>query len=152
MEKDKEVQEERPVRRTVKVLVAIDGSEIGDMIIKRSGQFQRSTGCELTILVVIDNVMSHRTIPDNPVARERVKEAEEILNKAKASLGSHGVSCNARVAMGPIAGEIVRIAEEEGFDIIFVGSRGLGGIKRMFLGSVADTVLRQAHCSVMLVR
>jgi nucleotide-binding universal stress UspA family protein len=149
---EKEVQGEKSPRRTIKVLVAIDGSEIGDMIIKRSGQFQRSTGCELTIMVVIDNVISHRTIPDNPVARERLKEAEEILKKARVSLESHGVGCTTRVAMGPIAGEIVRIAEEEGFDIIFVGSRGLGGIKRMFLGSVADTVLRQAHCSVMLVR
>ena len=152
MEKEKETQGKKAVRRTIKVLVAIDGSEISDMVIKRSGQFQKTTGCDLAVLAVIDSVISYKTMPENPASRERVKAAEEVLKKAQDELKNHNVECKTLVAMGPIAGEIIRIAKEGDFDIIFVGSRGLGGIKRMLLGSVADTVLRDAHCSVMLVR
>ena len=54
--------------------------------------------------------------------------------------------------MGPVAAEIVRIAEEEGFTSIFMGSRGNRGLKRMLLGSVADDVIRHAHCPVTVIR
>lgn len=48
--------------------------------------------------------------------------------------------------------KIVKFAEEEGYDHIVVGSRGNTGIKRVLLGSVADGVVRKAHCPVTVVR
>ena len=47
---------------------------------------------------------------------------------------------------------IGRIAEEGGYTSIFVGSRGNRGLKRMLLGSVADDVIRHAHCPVTIIR
>ncbi|MBX6765035.1 MAG: universal stress protein, partial [Rubrobacteraceae bacterium] len=48
--------------------------------------------------------------------------------------------------------EIVAVAEEIGADLVVVGSRGLGGLRRTLMGSVSDSVVRHAHCSVLVVR
>lgn len=138
--------------RRLKILVAIDGSEISDMVVKRSGQFASIVDCDFTVLSVIEDVVTYDNIPDTPLYQERKKKAEGILKKANDSLTKHGITCRTRTAIGPIGQEIVRVAQEGDYDIIFVGSRGLGGIKRMLVGSVAFEVLQHAHCSVTLVR
>jgi nucleotide-binding universal stress UspA family protein len=150
-EKDITTGEKRP-RRPMRVLMAIDVSPISDIVIKRSGQFARLTPCELTVLTVVENVIHQDSMPDDPLLRGKMKEAEEIVSRAAQTLESYGVECTTRCAVGPIDAEIVRFAEEGDFDCIFLGSRGLGGIKRMLLGSVADLVIRHAHCIVVVVR
>jgi nucleotide-binding universal stress UspA family protein len=46
----------------------------------------------------------------------------------------------------------VALAEELGADLIVMGSRGLGGVRRALMGSVSDSVVRHAHCPVLVVR
>jgi nucleotide-binding universal stress UspA family protein len=53
---------------------------------------------------------------------------------------------------GETTSEILRVAEEEGCDLIVMGTKGRTGLARMLLGSVAETVLRQAPCPVLTVR
>ena len=48
--------------------------------------------------------------------------------------------------------EVVHLSEEIGAGLIIMGSRGLGGIRRALMGSVSDSVVRHAHCPVMIVR
>lgn len=64
-------------------------------------------------------------------------------------LGAHGVETV--VVEGNPAAEIVRIARERDMSLIVMGSHGRGGISRAILGSVADKVMRTAHCPVMIV-
>ncbi len=47
---------------------------------------------------------------------------------------------------------IVRVAEEIGAGLIVMGSRGLGGVRGALKGSVSDSVVRHAHCPVLIVR
>lgn len=56
------------------------------------------------------------------------------------------------VLVGPPATEIVRYAREHGIDLIVVGTHGRGPIRRAFVGSVAERVLREAACPVLIVR
>jgi nucleotide-binding universal stress UspA family protein len=54
--------------------------------------------------------------------------------------------------MGRAAEEIVNLGEEIGVSLIIIGSRGRSGIRRTLLGSVSDSVIRHAHCPVLVVR
>lgn len=142
-------------RRKLKVLVAIDSSEISNIVIKRSGQFAKVTDCDLTVLNVVEPLPGSYAEMPGAIAdftRSKKEEAEEIVAKAQRTLKHYGVECKTQVGVGPVAAEIVEVAEEGNFDVVFVGSRGFGGIKRMLLGSVADDVIRHAHCSVTVVR
>ncbi|MGH7322445.1 MAG: universal stress protein [Candidatus Rokuibacteriota bacterium] len=56
------------------------------------------------------------------------------------------------LATGEPAEEILRLAKESPAEMIVVGARGLGVVKRLLLGSVSDAVLRAAHCSVLIVK
>ena len=57
-----------------------------------------------------------------------------------------------RLTMGDPAGEIVRIAQEEGADMIVLGTHGRTGMTRMVMGSVAEAVVRRAPCPVLVYR
>ena len=62
------------------------------------------------------------------------------------------VSFKHRLTIGDPAGEIVRIAGEEGVDMIVLGTHGRSGMARMLMGSVAETVVRRAPCAVLVYR
>ena len=47
---------------------------------------------------------------------------------------------------------VTGIADEIGAGLIVMGSRGLGGLRRALMGSVSDSVVRHAHCPVLIVR
>ena len=47
---------------------------------------------------------------------------------------------------------IVRVVEEEGIEYLYLGTRGMGGVKKFFLGSISDGVARKAPCSVHLIK
>lgn len=152
MEKKDTTHDEKS-RRKLKVLVAIDASEISATVIKRSGQFARVTNCDLTILNVVEPLdASYAMLPETEYGLKKKAEAREIVRKAQETLKHYGVECQTQIELGPVGPAIVRVAEEGNFDVIFVGSRGLGGFKRMLLGSVADDVIRHAHCAVTVVR
>jgi len=57
-----------------------------------------------------------------------------------------------RLTMGDPAGEIVRIAGEEGAEMIVLGTHGRSGMSRMLMGSVAEAVVRRAPCPVLVYR
>ena len=139
-------------KKGLKVLVAVDGSDVSNLAVKRAGQYTSLANVDLTLLTILEDVVSYKKIPNTPIYRERKKEAEKILRKAKKNLKDHGVDCKTKIAVGPIAAEVVRIAEEGGYTSIFVGSRGNRGLRRMLLGSVADDVIRHAHCPVTIIR
>jgi nucleotide-binding universal stress UspA family protein len=54
--------------------------------------------------------------------------------------------------MGAADAEIVDLAEEIEAGLVVLGSRGLGGVKRALMGSVSYSVVRHAHCPVLVVR
>jgi len=151
---ENEGQKRKARQRKPRMLVPIDASQVSDLVIKRTGQFIKLTGYEfdLTILHVVEDVAHFEDVPKTPVYEEKVKKAQALLVKAQKNLKDHGVDSEAKMAIGPVAAEILRIAEEGKYNGIWVGSRGYGGIKRMLLGSVADNVIRHAHCSVVVVR
>ena len=62
------------------------------------------------------------------------------------------VRCSHRMATGKPAIEIIRVAEEVGADMIVMSTHGRSGLPRMLMGSVAEDVVRHAHCLVVVVK
>ena len=87
---------------------------------------------------------------DDP-QRQWVAEAETQLANLAARLRLDPRRVSVEVVVGPAAFEIVRRAQERGADLLVLGSHGKGVIRRFLLGSVAERVLREAGCPVMIV-
>jgi nucleotide-binding universal stress UspA family protein len=138
----------------MKILVCTDGSPFAEKAVKAGAIAAKYFGFEVTLLTVIEDVVSYEKFPDDPGFRIRKEKAEEVLARAKKILEdvSKDIKYNAKIAHGPVASQIVMIAEHGEFDGIFIGNKGMKAIKRMLLGSVADDVIRHAHCPVTVVK
>ncbi|MFK7825459.1 MAG: universal stress protein [Oligoflexales bacterium] len=81
---------------------------------------------------------------------DMLKKANELLNDAKKLVEPSAQSCEAKLVEGSPAE--VLIEQSKDADLIVMGSRGLNPIKKIFLGSVSDALLRHAECSVLLYK
>jgi nucleotide-binding universal stress UspA family protein len=151
-----------------KVLVATDGSNEADLAARTAAQLADKTGSELHVLHVFGISPWYPAYPEDtafdgaelmdPVLEEglqRISEqrARELLDAEVEKLRSAGSTlAQGHLAEGEVPQEIVGLAEEIGAGLIVVGSRGRGGIRRALMGSVSDSVVRHAHCPVLVVR
>lgn len=78
--------------------------------------------------------------------------ANEVVAAARRSLEGRAIAIETRIVDAPPADAVVAIAREEGADILVIGSRGLGRIKGMLLGSVSQKVVHDAPCAVLVVK
>jgi nucleotide-binding universal stress UspA family protein len=83
------------------------------------------------------------------LARER---AEVGLKDARATLEHQHIQSHAHLGVGNPAQEILDVANTQHSDLIVIGTRGKGGLAHLLLGSVAEKVVRHAHCPVITVR
>lgn len=88
------------------------------------------------------------------------QEAERVQNQVADLVGKelaardikNGVHFFVHARIGKAASEILMLAQEIGADTIIIGTKGLTGVERMVLGSVAEKVVREAGCSVEVAR
>lgn len=139
------------------ILVGVDGSENSKKACEVAVELAKKLGSDL----VIATVYSAPTIPIGDVPPYPPTVPKEVEDKLKAMLKEledyakkEGVKVESKILpvwMTPGAGLVVE-AERLGCALIVIGSRGLTGIKRALIGSVADYVVRNSHCSVLIVR
>jgi nucleotide-binding universal stress UspA family protein len=84
--------------------------------------------------------------------RSVIDRAQQVVDDARTALAPRGFAIETDVVMGDPRAEIVRQAEEWKADLVVLGARGLGGVKRFLLGSVSDAVARHARCPVLVVK
>ena len=145
-----------------KALIATDGSDYALDAAKRAKDLL-VPGTEYTLLTVepppvlpeAAPVIGVETAPiTTPEATEELTaayrdEANESLDRTAQALGGQVAR---RIEYGDAASEITRVARDEGFDVIVVGSHGSGFVKRVLLGSVSQYLLHHAPCAVLVVR
>ena len=82
-----------------------------------------------------------------------MQQAQHFLDQQVDRVKEEGVSvAEAHLLRGEPDKEVVHLSEEIGAGLIVMGSRGLGGVRRALMGSVSDSVVRHAHCPVLIVR
>ena len=138
-----------------KILLATDGSEDAELAAATAADLAKSTASELDVIHVLD-VEPWRFPPDergNKRLEEFKKQGRKLRDEQVEKIEAGGVGvAKAHLAVGHPAQEIVAYAQDEGAGLIVIGSRGRGGIRRALTGSVSDSVVRHAHCPVMVVR
>ncbi|CAL4942014.1 unnamed protein product [Urochloa decumbens] len=86
------------------------------------------------------------------VRAAQAENARGLLDRAKRTCHQRGVSAEAVVVEGEPREALCRAAADMGAGLLVVGSRGLGAIKRAFLGSVSDYCAHHASCPIMVVK
>ena len=141
-----------------RILLATDGSEGARLAADTAAALVASTGSELSVVCVGPGLPLYE-LPDYPARFEETvaaqkHEAQRVLDTEVKRLEDAGADvAEARLETDERpARVIVRLAEEFGAGLIVVGSRGLGGLRRALMGSVSSSVVRHAHCPVLVVR
>jgi nucleotide-binding universal stress UspA family protein len=143
-----------------RILLATDGSEDAELAATTAFDLASSTSSELHIVLVEEEVYAYVDpsgypyFPDAELEHELEQRARMRLDaEVEKRRSAGGTVAQAHLRVGAAAAtEIIDLAEEIGAGLIVMGSRGLGGIRRALMGSVSDSVVRHAHCPVMVVR
>ena len=93
-----------------------------------------------------------RAVGKDQLAKYYDEEGQANLAAAKKKLDAAGIAYKASVLVGPIAETIVKQASESKCDLICMGSRGLGELGKVLLGSVATKVLHLATQPLLIVK
>lgn len=141
-----------------KILVAVDGSENSRRAAKTATQLSRLMGAKLTVLAVVQLPLLVDQMGTMYGVGEYLEQAkkhlERVVDELVGEAAEEGVQAEGVVLDGSasVVQAITDYAAEKNFDLIVVGTRGLGGFKRLVLGSVSSGVVSHAHCSVLVVR
>jgi nucleotide-binding universal stress UspA family protein len=145
-----------------RILVAIDFSAHSEVALQQAVTVAAHTGAALELLWVEDRIPAstsmHGTVPGN-VFEELERVLAEAHDESAAKLAdlarqarAQNIAVTHHVARGHADEVIVERAAEQGADLVVVGTRGLTGLKRLFLGSVAENVVRASQTSVLVAR
>lgn len=136
-----------------RILLAVDGSEHALRATEIAADLARSMKSELRIIVVYDPIPSYLGEPYLQHAiNARLTEAQEILDKAVETVGELPSELNTGSIEGNPAEAIIEVARTRECDLIVMGSRGLGRLSGLLLGSTSQKVVSHAPCPVLIVR
>jgi nucleotide-binding universal stress UspA family protein len=143
------------------VLVALDGSAHALDALKFLGALPLGT-LNVRLLFVVEPLHLPPSAPGFIQSRlksalaelkgERRAEAERVLKRAESELQGEAKSVGWSVAEGLPGEEIAREVSEREIDLVILGRRGIGAVKRILLGSVSEKVLGAAQCPVLIVK
>lgn len=142
-----------------KILVPLDGSENSHRALAYASYLAGCCGASVGVLHVVNlsskvaaigQLGTGGYVPDG-VLDELQDTGRSIIDEALALLPS-GIAAKGFVEVGRPTDKIVTFCGTNGYDLIIIGSRGLGAIEQLVLGSVSSFVLHHASCPVMIVR
>lgn len=140
----------------MKLLVAVDGSEHARRAIEAAARLGAMVPVQALLLNAADAIVYYGELP--PFDAEAVERAQrerqlQLLADAQAQARAAGLQqVETLGTSGHAADEIVRVAAERGVDQIVMGTHGLGALRSLFLGSVAQRVVHLAPVPVLLVK
>jgi nucleotide-binding universal stress UspA family protein len=150
-----------------KILLATDGSREAELAARIAADLAQKTHSQLHVLHAFGIApvgppvypeatdLQSEEFEAETEESQRISEqrAREVLQEEVEKVRSGGDTvAGEHLIEGRVAPGIVELAEETGAGLIVMGSRGLGGIRRALMGSVSDSVIRHAHCPVLVVR
>lgn len=147
-----------------RILVAVDGSKPSMDASIQAIDIAKRYDAELIALYIVSPDFRYKYLEDDitpklPRALKDVmmiamQKGDKHVDKVKQKASQKNVKVKTDVIIGisSVVKEIIEYAEKNRVDMIVIGSRGLSGIKKMLLGSVASGVLIYSHCPVLVTK
>ena len=138
-----------------RILVPVDGSDNSYRALDAALLLSEKLGAEITSVHVIEDipvsyVVSEKLLKEIVDAYKR--ENQLILSKCSEIAIKKGLVIKTKLLQGNPGSTILDYCEKEKYDIIIMGSRGMGKFKELVLGSVSNKVLHHSSCPVMIIR
>jgi nucleotide-binding universal stress UspA family protein len=137
------------------ILVPVDGSDNSYRALDAALVLSEKLGSNITVIHVMEE------IPITHIGSEKLlnelleaykKENQDILSKCSEIASQKGLTINTFLLQGNPASVILDFSKKEKFDIVIMGSRGVGKFKELILGSVSSKIVHHSPCSVLLIR
>lgn len=135
-----------------KILFATDYSASSEMALKHSLAYAKMQDASILVAHVlsIPSSASGEGMLHDGARFDNAETAERKLKEVADSI--RDIPCETRLLRGEPAEQILRLADEEGVDLIAMGTVGRTGLSRLLMGSVAEQVVRHAKCPVLTVK
>jgi nucleotide-binding universal stress UspA family protein len=140
-----------------KVLLAVDGSECSDRAVRWTisviSAMNRPARLDVVTVQPAINAGGIRSFVGNEaIETYQREEGDKCLASARMALDAAKVAHTPHILLGPIGQSIADFAVQNGCDAIVMGTRGLGGVSGLVLGSVATQVIQVATVPVTLIK
>ncbi|MGM0689063.1 MAG: universal stress protein [Bacillota bacterium] len=144
------------------MLVCTDGSELSQKAVEKAAKLAANfKEVEVSVIYVNDVkiIPMHggygESVPLEMQVQyetEKDKERQKIFEDAVKIFRKYDLEPSTILKKGNPSDTIIKVASEENFDLVVLGSRGLGGLKKIILGSVSNAVAQEAECDVLIVK
>ncbi|HWS14686.1 MAG TPA: universal stress protein [Candidatus Methylomirabilis sp.] len=139
-----------------KILVPLDGSMLAERAIRHAEEIARGSRGEILLLQAVNLPMpvvpEAVLVPDSKWLAEAKKDATRYLEGIASPLRDAGIRVRTMVDERPPADAILHVATREEVDLIVMSTHGRGGLSRLLMGSIAESVFRSTSRTVMLVK
>lgn len=142
-----------------KILVPIDGSEASRMAIESSLRLAETTHVLKVVLMTVEEIPPKLRgyegdlgIAVQEMKALMIRDAEALLASEAEAFANSEIAVEKKIVWGDPPYEIVHEAREGNYDLVIIGSRGLGGVEKLLIGSVSMHVVQYAPCTVMVTK
>jgi nucleotide-binding universal stress UspA family protein len=140
-----------------KVLLAVDGSECSDRavrwVIDVISAMNKPAGLQVVTVQPAINAGGIRSfVGDQAIETYQREEGDKCLASARSALDAAKIAYTPHILLGPVGQSIADFAAQNGCDSVVMGTRGLGGVTGLVLGSVATQVIHAAAVPVTLIK
>jgi nucleotide-binding universal stress UspA family protein len=139
-----------------KILVPLDGSALAERAIRHAEEIAKGADAEILLLqavyVPMPVVPESALLTEGKILEEVARSAAEYLDRIGAELRASGHRVRTIIDERPPADAILHTAEQEQADLIVMSTHGRSGLSRLMMGSIAESVLRHTHRTIMFVK
>ncbi len=137
-----------------KIMIATDGSKQVEKAVKSAVELARLTGARLyAVYVIASTGYTPRNFGWEESLREILEaEAKRAVTFVEEAGKNSGIEVESVILDGHPADRVMEFAEQEGIDLIVMGTLGRTGLDRFLLGSIAEKVVRHSKTPVMVVK
>ena len=138
-----------------KILVPVDGLDNSYRALESALVLSEKLGSIISVVNVMEQVpITH--IESEKLLSELLeaykKENQEILSKCSDIARQKGIAIKTVLLQGNPAPVILDYSKKENFDLVIMGSRGMGKFKELIIGSVSSKIVHHSPCAIMIIR